>query len=109
MTTPSQAPVSREEWEKRIGEVVSLLGASEANAKLGRLAQCVDEVDSADAKLLSLVDSIMALQAEVERLREQWDGLYAQLDRDREMGQGYKVSRALFLMKEANEKARQPK
>ena len=65
----AQAPLSREELETRIGEVVSLLGASEANAKLGRLAQCVDEVDSADAKLLSLVDSIMALQAEVERLR----------------------------------------
>lgn len=50
-----------------------------------------------------------ALRAEVERLREQWEDLYAQLDRDREMGHGQKVSRALYLMNEANEKARQPK
>jgi hypothetical protein len=70
MTTPSQAPLSREEWRLAIDQLAKLFAEVGFNdAGYGFNPEKVSKEADADEHKTALFCAIMALQAEVERLR----------------------------------------
>jgi hypothetical protein len=70
--TPSQAPVSREEWEARLADfadkAIRFIKLSSAQQTQGSAKAAKELRDDTISSSNTILDSIMALQAEVERL-----------------------------------------